>query len=277
MNNRFNRKHSLLSKKVLRLNAFAMGCIMATFFNSHFSFSQSVFTPQTFQGKEGRLSYQILWPASFSKHKKYPLVLFLHGSGERGSDNEKQLVHGARLFLDEENQKKYPAIVLFPQCPGEGFWAKTDFSGGKSGLTFMDYEAPTTAMSIVLNLLDSLLDQPFVDNDRVYLGGLSMGGMGTFELLARRPNVFAAAFPICGGGNPSSAKKYAGKVKLWVFHGAKDDVLYPDYSTEMVLALIKAGDRPKYTLYGDANHNSWDSAFAEPNLLPWLFNTSKQQ
>jgi predicted peptidase len=104
--------------------------------------------------------------------------------------------------------------------------------------------------------------------------GLSMGGMGTFELLSRKPDVFAAAVAICGGGDPDSVTEYASEVPLWAFHGAKDNVVAPQQSITMVSALLKEGGLPRFTLYDDADHNSWDPAFAEPGLLPWLFSHS---
>ncbi len=251
------------------------GVVLMLLMYSLTSFSQSSYNPKIFKGKEGNLPFQVLKPSNFSEEEKYPLVLFLHGSGERGSDNQKQLVHGSTLFLDNVNQEKHPAIVVFPQCPSGDFWAKVDFSGGRDSRVFLDTEAPTKSMSLLLQLVDSIISQPFIDKNKIYVGGLSMGGMGTFEILSRRPNLFAAAFPICGGGNPNSAKEYAGKVNLWIFHGAKDDVVYPSYSTDMAIALIKKGYPPKYTLYKNANHNSWDPAFSEPELLPWLFSQTK--
>ena len=102
-----------------------------------------------------------------------------------------------------------------------------------------------------------------------------MGGMGTFEILYRKPETFAAAFAICGGGNAETVSKYASNTPLWVFHGAKDDLVDPQLSIAMVSADLKAGGKPNFNLYADANHNSWDSAFAEPQLLPWLFSKSK--
>ena len=104
--------------------------------------------------------------------------------------------------------------------------------------------------------------------------GLSMGGMGTFELVRRKPGVFAAAIPICGGANPATAKQLR-KTTWWVFHGAKDDVVLPGFSENMVAALKKAKANVQFTLYPNANHNSWDPAFAEPNLLRWLFAQKK--
>ncbi|HMC01708.1 MAG TPA: hypothetical protein VKN14_11800, partial [Flavobacteriaceae bacterium] len=99
---------------------------------------------------------------------------------------------------------------------------------------------------------------------------------GTFEILYRKPDMFTAAFAICGAGNPETVKTYANKTELWVFHGAKDDVTNPQFSIDMVSAYLKAGGNPNFTLYADDNHNSWDSAFAEPELLPWLFSKSKK-
>ncbi len=219
------------------------------------------------------LQYRILYPENFSEEKQYPLMLFLHGAGERGSDNEKQLVHGSNLFLDSTNQKKFPAVVVFPQCPRNSYWANADVdrSGPGVKLKFKENAPPTWPMELVIGLVDSLKQDDYIKKDQIYVGGLSMGGMGTFEILSRRPDTFAAAFAICGGGSTSSASMYAKNTPMWVFHGAKDDVVNPKHSLEMVEALLDAGAYPQFTLYNDANHNSWDSAFAEPNLLPWLF------
>jgi predicted peptidase len=107
--------------------------------------------------------------------------------------------------------------------------------------------------------------------------GLSMGGMGTFEILARNPEMFAAAVPICGGGNPEMADRYATSTAIWIFHGAKDNVVAPEFSTTMLQAIQNAGGQPAITIFPDANHNSWDPAFAEPELLPWLFSKSKSE
>ena len=102
-----------------------------------------------------------------------------------------------------------------------------------------------------------------------------MGGMGTFEIIGRKPNIFAAAFSICGGDNTLNAKKYATKVPLWIFHGEKDSVVPFEHSEVMVQAIKEAGGNPKYTLYPNDDHNSWNDAFAEPELFPWLFSHSK--
>ncbi|MEM8568620.1 MAG: prolyl oligopeptidase family serine peptidase [Bacteroidota bacterium] len=232
----------------------------------------------SFKSGDFILPYRILYPVDYDTERLYPLVLFPHGAGERGSDNEKQLVHGSKLFLNAENRMKYPAIVVFPQCPKEGFWSNVDIRSGSDGTREFDFSPkgnPTASMQAVLSLLDSLSELTIVDKDRVYVGGLSMGGMGTFEIVRRKPRLFAAAFPICGGGNPRDAKGYARKVPFWVFHGAKDDVVPPELSKNMVEALKTNKGDVKFTLYPEANHNSWDAAFAEPDLLPWIFSNKK--
>ena len=219
------------------------------------------------------LKYRILYPQNYSEGKEFPLMLFLHGAGERGSDNEKQLVHGSKLFLDSTNQSNFPAVVVFPQCPHNSYWANADVdrSGPGVKLKFKENAPATWPMELVIKLVDSLKQDDHIKKDQIYVGGLSMGGMGTFEILSRRPETFAAAFAICGGGSTAAVSKYAKNTPMWIFHGAKDDVVNPKHSLEMVEALLEAGAYPQFTLYNDANHNSWDSAFAEPTLLPWLF------
>ncbi len=237
----------------------------------------NMFERGSFNHKADTINYRILFPDHFDPSKKYPLVFVLHGSGERGNDNNAQLVHGASLFLQIKNREKFPAIVIFPQCPNNSFWSNTKFedSNGKTKFNFLVGGEPTRSMSALLGLVSTMLDKPFVDKHRVYVGGLSMGGMGTFEILRRKPNVFAAAFSICGGDNTQNAKIYAKKVPLWIFHGAKDQNVPPEHSEAMVVALQHFGGKPKFTLYANDGHNSWDDAFAEPELLPWLFSHSK--
>jgi predicted peptidase len=238
----------------------------------------SHFDRGTYINKNDTLPYRILFPENFDAKNKYALILVLHGSGERGNDNEAQLKYGPKLFLNDTIRAKYPAIVVFPQCPKNGWWSNVQMQTDPSGKTiwhFIEGGDPTVAMKSLLGLISQMLDKPFVDKHRVYVGGLSMGGMGTFELLRRKPDLFAAAFPICGGDNGQNAKVYAKKVPLWIFHGAKDDVVPSDHSIIMVNAIKAAGGSPKFTLYPNDGHNSWDDAFAEPGLMRWLFSHSK--
>ncbi|GAA3515040.1 dienelactone hydrolase family protein [Aquimarina addita] len=226
------------------------------------------------------LHYRILWPVDFSENKEYPVVLFLHGAGERGNDNEKQLTHGSDLFLNNEFSSEFPSILIFPQCPEDDYWSTVNIDRNKKGrekFNFSYTEKPTKSLSLVIDLMDTMVQKKYTKDNQIYIGGLSMGGMGTFEMLYRRPSMFAAAFPICGGGSPNAASAYSKKVALWVFHGAHDTVVDPTFSIEMVQAILKNGGFPRFTLYDFANHNSWDAAFAEPGLLHWLYAQKKEK
>jgi predicted peptidase len=223
------------------------------------------------------LPYRLLLPKNYDAAKKYPLIYVLHGAGERGSDNEAQLVHGATLFLKEAVRDNYPAIVVFPQCPSKSFWSNVQFSVDSAGFRDFKFQAggdPTIAMILAQGLLKKLLKDYPINKKQVYVGGLSMGGMGTFEIVNRNPKLFAAAFPICGGAAPETATQLTA-VKWWVFHGDKDAVVPPNCSQVMVDALRANKADVKYSLYPGVNHNSWDNAFAEPELLPWLFSIKK--
>ncbi|WP_316842111.1 prolyl oligopeptidase family serine peptidase [Pedobacter gandavensis] len=229
------------------------------------------------KGKDS-IYYRILFPENFSADKKYPVLFFLHGSGERGNDNEKQLTHGGKLFLKPEIRKQFPAIIIFPQCTEDSFWANVKFDKdeqGKRSISFQKRGKPTKSMKALLGMIDNFLDKPYVNHNQVYIGGLSMGGMGTYELLRRKPKLFAAAIAICGGDNVANVQKYK-NVPLWIFHGEKDEVVPVGFSTMISDQLKVLGKDPKLTLYPDAHHNSWDAAFADPKLLPWLFSNQKK-
>lgn len=238
---------------------------------------ESLFEKEVFTQKGDSLPYRILYPKGFSAKKNYPLILFLHGAGERGNDNEKQLVHGSSLFLQDAVREQFPAIVIMPQCPEADYWASVniDRSHYPIGLDFHYENGPTKALGLASALLDSFLEKSFVKKDQVYIMGLSMGGMGTYEMLFRRHHTFAAAVAICGGGMPETAVGYAQKVPMWIFTGAQDNVVNPQESVKMVSKILQYGGHPRFTLYDFANHNSWDSAFAEPQLLQWLFSHTK--
>jgi predicted peptidase len=223
------------------------------------------------------LPYRILFPQNFDSSRKYPVLFFLHGRGESGTNNEDQLRNGAALFLRPELRTKYPCIVIAPQCPADSYWSNvkiTTDTAGKRNFSFRKKGKPTKAMQLLLGLVDRIVEKPFIDSTQIYAGGLSMGGMGTFELLRRKQGLFAAAFAICGGDVPSNAKKYD-DVPLWIFHGGKDDIVPPHFSEEIVRKLEKRKADVKFSLYPEANHNSWDPAFAEPELLPWLFSRKR--
>lgn len=221
------------------------------------------------------LRYRIMYPYDFDESQSYPLVIFFHGMGERGTDNERQLYHGSRMFKDSLRQ--YPAIVVFPQCPPTDYWAnlyRPDEGGASRRFDFYYNDEPNPTMGIVIDVVDALAAQDFVDESRIYASGLSMGGMGTFEFAYRMNDKLACAMPICGGGPRDKAAGMV-DVPFWIFHGMKDDVVAPRYSISMLKAIQQAGGQAKITLFEDANHNSWDPAFAEPDYLSWMFGNKR--
>lgn len=227
------------------------------------------FQPFTFEKKSQQLPYQLLLPQNYSSTKKYPLVVFLHGAGERGEDNQLQLLHGSSLFLSEENRQKYPAVVVFPQCPTNSYWASLSGSIGQDA-PFFENPRTNKTLKLVQGLIRELQSTYSIDKNRIYVGGLSMGGMGTFELVYRKPKKFAAAFAICGGAHPKTARKL--RRPAWrIDHGEQDAVVPIRHSERMVSALKNENARVNYFAYPGVNHDSWNNVFADPSFLPWLF------
>lgn len=235
----------------------------------------SAFESKQFIIGSDTLNYRILYPLKYKKNRAYPLVMFLHGSGERGNDNAAQLTHGASLFLKPENRKYFQGIVIFPQCPKGVAWAKYTRVGGN--ISFSPSEAAPVPQQLVKALMDSLINNRHVNERRVYLGGLSMGGFGTYDLLIRYPDYFAAAFPICGIADIPLLVQNAKQVPMWIFHGDKDPVVSVEPNRELYKAMMTAGAKDvTYSEYPGVGHNSWDNAFAEPRLLPWVFSHKKK-
>lgn len=241
--------------------------------NTLFSQDKDLFEKQLFISGEDTLFCRILTPLNFQKGKKYPVVLFLHGSGERGNDNEAQLNWGADMFLDSTIRVKFPAIVVFPQCPSNSKWSEYNKSlnSDSTGYTWKNDPKIFNSLKLVSEFIDTLLTSNEVDKRRIYVGGLSMGGFGTLELLWRKPNTFAAAFPICGAGNPEKLKEYRTNLPIWLFHGEKDPVIPVSNSRLLYNVLKTTSAKPRYTEYPNVGHDSWKNAFMEPTLLPWLF------
>ena len=220
------------------------------------------------------LNYRLLRPEVEQEGEKYPLVLFLHGSGERGSDNEKQLFHGSQMWLNPVNRENYPAFVLVPQCPESGYWAYTDrpssFEPDK-----MPFDVPLSSVFRTLKeLIDTYLAMPQVDKKRVYVIGLSMGAMGTYDLAIRYPEIFAAAIPICGTVNPTRLSA-AKDVKFRIFHGDADTVVPVSGSRQAYKALKAAGADIEYIEFPGVTHGSWNPAFTQPDFMSWLFSQKK--
>lgn len=205
-------------------------------------------------------NYLLFLPRDYGqkKSKRWPLILFLHGAGERGNDLSQVKLHGLpRIVKDKPD---FPFIVVSPQCPSGQFWSN----------------------DVLLALLDEIRSRYKVDERRVYLTGLSMGGFGTWSLGLAHPDRFAAISPICGGGDsigillPDPKKEKALKsLPVWAFHGAKDNTVKLDESEKMVTALKKIGNDAKLTVYPQAGHDSWTETYDNPELYEWFLQNQR--
>ena len=225
----------------------------------------------TYTSGDQKLLYRFLTPPEITPGKKYPLVLFLHGAGERGNDNTKQLVHGLSEFIKPDNRIDFPCFVIAPQCPAERKWVEVDW-------TKTEHDMPAK-MSIPLNLTNELMQQTTknlpVDINRIYITGLSMGGYGTWDFIQRKPDYFAAAIPVCGGADENYANQLT-SLPIWAFHGDKDTAVPLIRTTRMIEAIKQAGGTPTVTIYPGVGHNSWTQTYANREVLKWLFNQRRQ-
>lgn len=240
-------------------------------FSLEFVAAQDEYERSVFVSSSGdSLNYRLLEPEVMQAGEKYPLVLFLHGAGERGNDNEKQLTHGGQMFLNPVNREKYPAFVLFPQCPESGYWAYEN-----RPQSFIPTQMPVgkempSVFQAVKELLDMYLANPQVDKSRIYIMGLSMGAMGTYDMVSRFPDIFAAAVPICGTINPTRLSA-ARNVAFRIFHGDADDVVPVAGSRQAYKVLKAAGASVEYIEFPGCNHGSWNLAFNYPDFMKWIF------
>ncbi|MGI9244065.1 MAG: prolyl oligopeptidase family serine peptidase [Verrucomicrobiales bacterium] len=232
------------------------------------------YSPQTWQGRKGgELKYRVRSPDKIVEGERYPLVLLLHGAGGRGDDNRGQIVDasGGAALQKMGVSGKYGAYVMAGQVPLGEQWVDVPWSG-------LDHQMPAASksMRLMLEALDAFIAdrKNQVDPDRVYVVGLSMGGYGTWDAIQRRPDLFAAAVPICGGGDKRLAKKIA-KIPVWAWHGDQDGVIKPSRSRDMVAALKSAGAKPKYTEVKGRGHNVWVDAFGSAEMWEWLFDQSR--
>ncbi|MBE7488669.1 MAG: prolyl oligopeptidase family serine peptidase [Candidatus Omnitrophica bacterium] len=200
------------------------------------------------------LHYLLYLPPDYGKDpdQKWPLMLFLHGAGERGNDLDKIKKHGPPRLISEG--KTFPFIIVSPQCPSDDWWSSDQ----------------------LFPLLDDVESRYPVDKERVYATGISMGGFGTWTLGMEQPDRFAAIAPICGGGEPILAFRYR-HLPIWAFHGAKDDVVPLRRSEEMVEAIQKAGGDAKLTVYPDARHDSWTATYENPELYDWFLQHKRRK
>ncbi|MGK0187088.1 MAG: lysophospholipase L1-like esterase/poly(3-hydroxybutyrate) depolymerase [Verrucomicrobiales bacterium] len=213
--------------------------------------------------------YLLMKPDSIEEGKQYPLVLFLHGAGERGDDNRIQTAHFPNLFEDEAFRKRFPCYLIAPQCRKDRRWTQTSWEDTSSPSS----KGPATAqMDVAIEALLTTLKEHPIDRSRLYLTGLSMGGYGSWDLAARKPNWFAAVAPVCGGGDTDLAHRIA-TTPVWAYHGDADNVVPVRRSRDMIAAIRKSGGLPRYTEVPGRGHDSWVPAYKDNNhqLLSWMF------
>jgi predicted peptidase len=198
--------------------------------------------------------YVLFVPHGYSGDKAYPLILFLHGAGQRGDDGEGPAKGSLATAIRKSKggEKGFPFFVVFPQCRAKGNWS----AGGPDAKR-------------ALAILAQVQKDYKIDDKRLYLTGLSLGGFGTWSLAAAHPEKWAAIAPICGGGNPTNAAKIK-DLPCWCFHGDADPTVDVKKSRDMIEALKKAGGQPRYTEYPGVGHNSWDRAYGNPELYTWM-------
>ena len=221
------------------------------------------FIARVFKTKRGEtMPYRIFIPRDYNSQKKYPLVLWLHGGAGRGTDNLRQIsggnASGSHIWTSADVQKKYPAFVIAPQCPENEMWATLELA------------KPTRQLQIVEELLSSIQKEFNINSRQLYVSGQSLGGFGTWALISEHPETFAAAIPVCGGGDEAMAPRLI-HTAIWAFHGEDDQAVSVERSRKMIAAIKKAGGAPMYTEYKGVGHNSWERAFVEPDLLSWVF------
>ena len=221
------------------------------------------FAPRAFARDGKIMPYRLFVPDEAARSKPLPLVVWLHGASGLGTDNLRQITEGGnefglRLWIRPELQAKYPSFVVAPQMPAGQMWG------------FQASEKLTPYGQLAVDLIDALAREFPIDRQRIYVVGQSMGGVGVWDLISKRPELFAAAVPVCATANAQRVPAAAG-VKVWVFHGAKDTGMPVADARQAVAAFQAAGGAIKYTEYADAGHDVWTRAFAEPDLPAWLF------
>jgi predicted dehydrogenase/poly(3-hydroxybutyrate) depolymerase len=223
----------------------------------------------------GTMPYRLLPPKPLVAGKKYPVILFFHGAGDRGNDNTAQLNHCLHRFTEPANRQQYPCFVIAPQCPLDKQWVDAYIINHPHTRT-----RPAQAgeeMRLALEILQHVQTTftANIDPCRLYLTGLSMGGYAVWDCLTRFPEKIAAAIPICGGGDTGTITAQTAQIPLWAFHSSDDIWVDVNTTRRMITALRTAGGRPNYTEYDNYGHPSWEPAYAEPELFPWIFNQQK--
>ena len=232
-------------------------------------FILEIFKAKTFKASDRtQLPYRIYVPSNYDPAKEYPVLLFLHGAGERGNDNTNHMKHVVGNLFNQKNSPVMDAIVICPQCPNDNQWVDTPWANGSYSTTSVKQSNESKA---VMELLDKVAATYSTDTDRYYVMGISMGGFGTWDLLMRAPDKFAAGVPICGGADPSMAKTLK-NVPIYTTHSSDDPVVPISGTREMVEALQTAGSTViRYDEVNGKGHEVWKSFSEQTEVLEWLF------
>lgn len=254
MNNRNLLIFAFLCSLILCQRLCAQSNMEALQFNSNNQLLQGLFKSPIIQG-----------------NKQFPLIIWLHGSGECGNDNKKQFCNGIEYLDSLLDTQKYQAFLYAPQCPEQNQW-----SVYQDKFEIHQFSDSATKVEVrLMQTIEYLTKKHPIDQKRIYLIGLSMGGYAVWDLLARYPGQFAAGIPICGGGDPKIAKLYCNS-PVWAFHGKRDDIVNVE-NTIQIIDAIKSQEcqiDTKMTIYPDQNHGCWGRAVREPGMLDWLFSKS---
>lgn len=227
------------------------------------------FYPFTYKAADNStMPYRLFAPANVKKGEKYPLLIHFHGAGSRGNDNYAQMLF-AKPFAEKQIQEKNPCFILAPQCPANKKWVDTDWK-----LLNHKMLPVTQEMQLAMDIISKVISENPVDTNRIYLTGQSMGAFAVWDIICRKPDMFAAAVPVCGGADETKADLVK-NVPIWAFHGAKDKTVNVVRTRNMIEALKKAGGNPRYTEYENVEHNAWEFAYKEKDLPEWLFQQKK--
>ena len=237
-----------------------------------FEVARAVTEAKVWNGADGgTLPYRLHVPATLDRARRYPMVVHMHGAGSRGTNNLDQIRTGGADFISWATRRGEEYVFVAPQCPLNAKWVDSPWGARQSIMK----ESPTPHLKMAMELLDDIMKRYPVDRNRVYVMGISMGGYATWELLQRRPGMFAAALPCCGGGDEKLADRLA-DVAVWAFHGAKDGVVPVCRSRNMVEAMKSAGNRSvRYTEYASRAHKVWTPVFGDAAVFEWLFEQRK--
>jgi len=232
------------------------------------------FVARVYQDQSGKtVPYRLYIPPTHKKSHKYPLVIWLHGGGGQGIDNLRQIqgdqVPGTHIWTTPDNQAKHPTFVVVPQITGRTGWDDIGFATGRAFDPIRDSQL-SPQLAQVLGILDSVKSEFRIDAKRIYIAGQSMGGFGAWNLITKKPELFAGAIILCGGGNPFLAENVK-HLPIWSFQGDADGAIIRDTNRNMIAAVKKAGGNPRYTEYPGMGHEIWNRVFKEPGLVEWLF------